>query len=114
MPNTNTLLEAFQKNPRWRFETQCFSISPRQYFPLVLVVFPRECLNNDPLLTSVCVLCRFDCSLMTVQSLGVAFYSRGSKHSENNSDNRSETQQQEKSGRNFLVTIVSVSENSNI
>ena len=51
---------------------------------------------------------------MTVQSLGVAFYSRGGKHSENNSDNRSETQQQEKSGRNFLVTIVSVSENSNI
>ena len=44
----------------------------------------------------------------------VAFYRARKKHSENNSDKRTETWQQESAGKNFLASIKTVSEKSNI
>ena len=44
----------------------------------------------------------------------VGFYRAGNKHTENNSDKRTETWQQESAEKNFLASIKTVSDKSNI
>ena len=93
---------------------QCIKALIHQYLLLALDDFSQEYLISSPLLTSICVLCRIDYSMMTDRNLKVAFYSPTNKHSENNSDNRNETWKQELARKNFLVTIKSVSEKSDM